>query len=77
MHHRCGELLLCRAVGSSRLSAPEAAVSDLHEILAQEGLTVEQLFYELLLLETKPTEQRDGERRRISNRPRDPHHRPR
>lgn len=48
---------------------------DLPVILAQEGLTVEQLFYELLLLETKPTEQREGVRRRISNRPRDPHHR--
>ena len=51
-------------------------MSDLVEILTQDGLTVEQLFYELLLLETRPqTEQRAGERRRISNRPRDPHHR--
>lgn len=51
-------------------------MSDLHEILAQDGLTVEQLFYELLLLETRPVDLRDGERRRISNRPRDPDHRP-
>ncbi len=50
---------------------------ELPEILAQKGLTVEQLFYELLLIETKPTEERTGERRRISNRPRDPHHRQR
>lgn len=50
-------------------------MSDLVEILAQEGLTVEQLFYELLLLETKPAQNRSGERRRISNIPRDPHHR--
>lgn len=48
---------------------------DLSEILNQEGLTVEQLFYELLLLETRPTPGRPGERRRISNHPRDPHHR--
>ncbi|MGI8685904.1 MAG: hypothetical protein ACR2MO_12610 [Acidimicrobiales bacterium] len=51
-------------------------MSDLLEILAQDDLTVEQLFYELLLLETKPTP-RTGERRRISNHPRDPQHRPR
>ena len=51
-------------------------MSDLLEILAHDGLTVEQLFYELLLVETRPrTEPRAGERRRISNRPRDPHHR--
>lgn len=50
-------------------------VSDLAEILAVEDLTVEQLFYELLLLETRPSQPRAGERRRISNRPRDPNHR--
>lgn len=50
-------------------------VSDLAEILAVEDLTVEQFFYELLLLETRPSRLRAGERRRISNRPRDPHHR--
>lgn len=52
-------------------------VSELAEILAVEDLTVEQFFYELLLLETRPTQPRTGWRRRISNRPRDPHHRER
>ena len=52
-------------------------MSDLGEILAQEDLTVEQLFYELLLLEIRLTKTHSGERRRISNRPRDPHRRER
>ena len=50
---------------------------DLPEILAQEDLTVENLFYELLLRETHEARARAGERRRINNWPRDPHHRER
>ena len=46
---------------------------DLPEILEQEDLTVETLFYELLLHETKMTQARPGERRRITNRPHDRH----
>lgn len=48
---------------------------DLPEILTQDDLTVESLFYQLLLLETKAAASRPSERRRITNRPRDPQHR--
>ena len=47
---------------------------DLPEILEQEDLTVESLFYQLLLEETKGLASRPGERRRITNRR--PHHHP-
>jgi len=49
-------------------------VNDLPEILELEGLTVETLFYELLLLETKTAQPTTpAERRRIANCARDRH----
>lgn len=49
-------------------------MNDLPEILELEGLTVETLFYELLLLETKTTQPpAPSDRRRSINWPRDRH----
>ena len=43
-------------------------MADLPEMLEQEELTVESLFYQLLREETKSLVSRPGERRRITNR---------
>lgn len=48
-------------------------MADLPEILEQEDLTVERLFYLLLREETKGLVSRPSERRRITNRPRRRH----